>query len=223
MATIVQESDNGIASAGQASIAAGSLTFTAGNLIAAFVKHETVSSTITITGFTPGTKQVNPLTNSWGQWFYNLSATGGALNITANFSPSTDYPSILVYEINASGAWSLDAEATNNGTSAATSSGSMTVAGPEGIAFGGFAEGAVVTISSALINGAAADRTDTVPNNFTVAWAKVHASGFTGAASATINVSTDWACCGIAFKVAGGGGGPTYRSISTMRVPNLIM
>ena len=202
MAVIVQEIDNGNASTTQASVAAGSLTFTAGNLIAAFVKHEVVASTITISGFTPGTKQANPGTNAWGQWFYKLAAAGGALNVTANFSPSTDFPSIFVYEVSANGAWSLDTEATANGTSTAINSGNMTVAGPEGVAFGGYAEFTAAVFSAAQINGVAADRTDTTALVSTIAWAKVHASGFTGAASGTIASSQVWACCGIAFKAA---------------------
>jgi hypothetical protein len=206
MATIVQEIDNDAPGSGFAFLAAGSLTFTAGNLIAAFVKFEGVSSTVTISGFTPATKQANPAPDSWGQWFYKLSATGGALDVTANFSPATNFPSIFVYEINASGVWTLDTEATANGSSTAPDSGAMTVAGPEGVAFGGYAEISGLAVSAALINGAAADRTDTVAPNATVAWAKVHAAGFTGSASCTISSSESWACCGIAFKAAAGGG-----------------
>ena len=211
MATIVQEIDsetNGTAS----SLAAGSLTFTAGNLIAVFVKWEGIDTTTTISGFTAGTKQANPTSRAWGQWFYKLSATGGALDVTANFSPSTESPEMFVYEVSASGTWSLDTQATANGISTAPSSGNMTVAGPEGVAFGGYAEYTGETFSAALINGVAADRTDSPPTLYARAWAKVHASGFTGAASATLTNSPEWACCGIAFKAtAGGPSAPMFR------------
>lgn len=210
MATIVQEIDSE-ATVTSSSLAAGSLTFTAGNLIAVFVKWEGATTT-TISGFTAGTKQGNPTPTAWGQWFYKLSATGGALDVTANFSPDTQYPEIFVYEVSASGTWEFDTQATANGTSTAPSSGNMTVAGPEGVAFGGYAEYTGETFSAALINGVAADRTDSPPTLYARAWAKVHASGFTGAASATLTNSPEWACCGIAFKAtAGGPSAPMFR------------
>ena len=209
MATIVQEIDSET-SGTASSLAAGSLTFTAGNLIAVFVKWEGATTT-TISGFTAGTKQANPTPTAWGQWFYKLSATGGALDVTANFSPDTEYPEMFVYEVSASGTWSLDTQATANGTSTAPSSGNMTVAGPEGVAFGGYAEYTAETFSAALINGVAADRTDSPPTLYARAWAKVHASGFTGAASATLAASVVWACCGIAFKATAGASAPMFR------------
>ena len=210
MATIVQEIDSE-ATVTSSSLAAGSLTFTAGNLIAVFVKWEG-DATTTISGFTAGTKQGNPTPTAWGQWFYKLSATGGALDVTANFSPDTQYPEIFVYEVSASGTWEFDTQATANGTSTAPSSGNMTVAGPEGVAFGGYSEFSNETLSAALINGVAADRTDSPPTFYARTWAKVHASGFTGAASATLTNSPEWACCGIAFKAtAGGPSAPMFR------------
>jgi hypothetical protein len=222
MASIVQETDNGIGTTGQSSIAAGSLTFTAGNLIAAFVKFEETSSTATISGFTAATKQVNSAGTSWGQWFYQLSASGGSLNVTANFSPSTDYPSIFVYEVSGTGTWAFDAESTANGSSTALNSGNMSVAGSDGIALGGYAEYTLATVSSAQINGVAADRTDTCVNTFSVAWAKTHSSGFTGAATATLSSAETWAVCGIAFKLTSAGTG-TSRAIPTLRTPTVYV
>lgn len=209
MATIVQENDNESATSAQASLAVSLTNVQQGNLIAVFVKQEAVSTTITVSdgtdSLTAATKKANVGGNSWGQWFYLLNANPGSRTYTASFSPSTDFPSIFAYEIQATVlfpyrcGWKFDTEALNNGNGTALSSGNMVVTGTRGIAFGGYVEFFSTTLSSVQINGVAADRVDTLPSNSTVAWAKTHTAGFTGAATATISSSVDWAACAIAF------------------------
>lgn len=187
-----------------ASIAVSLTGVGAGNLIANFVKHEGGTTTITdsdgTTTLSTGTYRSNPGGDSHGQWQYLLSANSGNKTYTSTFGASRPYPSTIVFEHSHTDAAVLEAQNTANGTSTAPNSGNFTVAGA-GVAFGGYVENSANTTSSELINGAAADGALRSPSgNFTSAWRRVHASGFTGAASATLDASVAWACLGIAFK-----------------------
>lgn len=178
----------------------------AGNLITNFVKHEGSTTTITdsdgTTTLSTGTYRSNPGGDSHGQWQYLLSANSGNKTYTSTFGASRPYPSTIVFEHSHTDAAVLEAQNTANGTSTAPNSGNFTVAGA-GVAFGGYVENSTNTTSSELINGAAADgavRMFPAASNYSSAWWRVHSSGFTGAASATLGASVAWACLGIAFR-----------------------
>jgi hypothetical protein len=217
VATFVQDgyNDNSTGSS-VASIAVALTGVTAGNLIAVWVKHEGTSTSITVsdgtTTLTAATYKANGSANSFGQWHYLLSANSGNKTYTATFGASRSFPTIIVFEYSITGSWAFQAQNTATGTSTSPNSGNFTTTGTDGVAFGGYAENSTNFTSSEQINGVAADgskRTAAAgdPRCYTTAWRKTFTSGYTGAASATL-ASAEWVCCGIAFGVSGGGGGP---------------
>lgn len=207
MASVVQENDNDSSSTAQVSIAVSLTGVTIGNTIAVFSKAEGASvSTHVVTDGIGNTLQAltrvaNPAPDSWGQWHYYTCPSSGNYTYTCTFTPATDFPSIFVYELTPSvgNTLAFDVEKQGNGNSSSMTSGNFTTAGA-GIALCGYAEIISVAVSSAQINGVAADRFDGVPSNITKVWTLAYGSGFTGAATATLSTASNYALTVLAFK-----------------------
>lgn len=185
----------------------------ASNLIEIWVKHEGTPVGIVVsdgtTTLTPATKTNHANNDLSGQHQYLLVANSGNKTYTVSFTGGVTRPFIrvVVNEYSYSGTASLDGEAGNTSTgSTSVTSTNMTTTATDGVAFGGYAEYDVGSLSSMQVNGVAADGSQGVTNS-TFAWRKTFSAGFTGAATATLSAGTfAWICRAIAFKAEAAGG-----------------
>jgi len=152
---------------------------------------------------------------------YVLAAAADATHTPKlTLSASRQYFRVVVLQFRPDAGETVSKDGTSaiaSGSSTAPASGNTTTTGTDGIAIGSYGEYTGATLSSALINGAAATSL-ILSGNGSAAWYKAYTSGFTGGAAVTMSSSGDWACGIISFKsVAGGGGGggslPTRKSL----------
>jgi hypothetical protein len=193
----------------------------AGSLKIAWVKHEGGTGSITLSdgtsAFTGDTYQGHSNTDLGGQFFYLLSSVAsGSVTYTATFNSARTFRSIMVWEYTYSGTASFDtSNRAQSSSSAAVASGNITTTGTDEVVIGSYGEYSARTISSAQINGVAADHTHQFTTiNFTASWDRVVSSTFTGEATGTITGAEAWLGHIIAIKVtAGGGGGTTITGL----------
>lgn len=184
----------------------------AGSAIVVWVKHEGVDSvTISVSDGTSSFSS-RPIKHHTvadiltGQFFYLLSSVAsGTVTYTATFSAGVPYRSIGVYELS-HGATAVFDTSSENATDISTGSPNITsgVASTSvatAVAFGSYGESSTSSLSSPLINGAAADHTQNV-STYGRMWMGVLSATFTdGAATASMSTNGNpYVCCMLVLK-----------------------
>lgn len=182
-----------------------------GDLIVIGTKWEDQDDTVTISDGASTfveTTAAHPTNGNpaWGTLHYCLaSAASGSVTYTATFSPTASFKEIGVMIYTPTSLPSLDGTPSSQGGFGATTvtSGNITTLGTDGLMFGWYGEvGSAIT--SPLINGLAADRSQSVGSSSrSMIWAKAYTSGFTGAATGSV-LAANYVVDGIAFKITTG-------------------
>lgn len=212
-------SNGASASAALATVAVAVTGCTAGDVAFIVLKHEgTVATTPTITDANSSTytrvitEQGVSSSAPWMSAYWGVLLVGGTITFTGNFGATKTFRDIavIVYTPPVGATVSLDGTAVSVGhaAAAAVSSGNITTTGTDGIAcglYGSFGD----DISSPLINGSAADRSQKASATNSAIWTRAYAAGFTGAATGTTAGANAWDAGAFAVNavVAGGGGG----------------
>jgi hypothetical protein len=151
------------------------------------------------------------------QFAYYIAPSSGSIDITVTM-PATATGGFIrfgVMEIASTSYWEVDAAKGANGTSAAPSTGNITTTGEaDEIVVGFYGENNSGTLSKNLINGSNPDGILLI-NTAAEAqiWWKIFYAPITGASSATISVSQQWAMSAISFKAFP----PRYGSVNTKK------
>lgn len=228
--------NNAVTNTGSGSLGTIAATGTgvlSGDLVVIFVTWEgattTVSATDGTTSFTPDAFGVLDNPGSSGEphsaFLYLLSSVAtGAPTYTVTFGASRAFRNVIVTYFTPSGG-SVSRVAAN-GTAGSTgapltdvNSGSITVTGTDGLAFGAYGEyGSTMTAASLKINGVAADRYQQIATNTSV-WTKTYGAGFTGNALGTLNTANRYNLQILAFEI-GAAPPPSARKLLLIGVGN---
>lgn len=209
-ATFVQSAGNDASGSGTSLAVTVSATGS-GNLLVLVAKSEvggntTVTASDGTSSFTAGRKVIQTGADLIEQVLYLLSSNSGKTSITVTWAAARSFRRVRVMEYSATGAFSADVDAgtTYDGGAGSVDSGNVTTTGSDELCFGAYGEANGATPSSPLINGAAADHTES-GGGFTTLWSKAVTGTFTGSASLTASGPSVIAIQ--AFKIAAGGGG----------------
>lgn len=171
-----------------------------GDTIACTVKWEGTTTTVSVSdgtsSFTQTVAGVIGINEPFESMHYLISSSAtGSVTYTATFGAARPWKSIVCQAYSHTGSTPvLDGTATGaSGVSTTCSSGNTTTAGTSGLAFGAYGEYGA-SLSSPLINGAAASQTTTAGSQNDALWSKTYSSGFTGAATGTLNFNNYWDC-----------------------------
>lgn len=206
-------------------IAAPGVTVAVGDLIAVGIKWENTLGSITgvacstdnLTEWSVG--EVGNTLNTPNEpfhdiWYITAATVSGTNTIvcTATFNAGRPWRSIVVMVFRPSGGTpAIDGTWVHGiGQSSSASSGNITTTGVDGLAIASYATYGQVS-SSMQINGTAAANTQIagiVFPNASQMWNITYASGFTGAATATLDASNYWDVGLIAFKLGNGAASP---------------
>src|SRR3989344_1216988 len=192
---------------------------TAGNLVVVWVGSEDDGSTAATTTVSDGSSTLvaTPLKDALdfshhsGGFSYLLSANGGDRTYTVTYSDTRAYRRIIAWEFSYDGTASLDAEASNSGTSGtAYTSGSITTSNATDLVFGAEYNHSGGAKNTPLINGVAATAiVNDTGNLYASLWYKIQSSTFADGVAAINGPNTVWIGDIIAFKavVTPSGGG----------------
>jgi len=184
----------------------------AGNLIVAYVKHESTDTTFAFSdgtsSFTLGT-EVNSASPMAGIFAWLLSANSGNRTYTLTLGASCAHVNFVVTEYSydhANGTCEFDAQATGQGSGTSAVSGAITTSGTNCIALGGVSKFSAGVVSNFNIGGVAGGNMVPIASSaFQDAQAQIWSRVTTlssGTASITVP-SDDWICNIVAFKEAG--------------------
>lgn len=209
--------------------ASSSLNVAAGDVLIAFCKNESGSTTFAVAKndgsgdnaltFDAGDKVVHSNASLQASFGYKLSATADAAytpRLTLGAARDFKWFKVLQYRPDAGETVTKAASAAGQGNGTTISSGNASPTLTDGIAVGGYAEFVANNSANHQINGTATGVTvsqvgDTL--NWGAVWRKeAFSSGFTGAATCT-NLSADWIGAIIAFESAAAGGATTYPQL----------
>lgn len=206
-----------VSSGGGGTTAASATTITcqltgvaAGDLIMLFASCENlVAGTMSASdGTTSLTQDPDGIVSTgsalYGSGFYLLASVAtGTVTYTVTFSASVDYRAIVAFAYRPSGTVTFKDSARASGLSTAPNSGNITTASGDGVAFGWYGEYGN-NPSAELINGTTFSQKQAVPTEQRAeAWTQTYTTGYTGAASCTIDGSNYWLCGIMAFEAAG--------------------
>jgi hypothetical protein len=212
----VQQNQN--SSSGSVSTLSVTLPSVAANsLVKVFVKYEGLTTTTSVSDgtntFTPRSEKAHANNDVRGRWFYLLSSggSGGTMTFQVTFGSARPWVAIHVLNFSYTGGStaSFDTEPVgsgSSGTGTAATSGVMTTTGTDEVVVAGLCNYTGNGSSSPLVNGVAADgsQTDSIQS---MSWYKLLTATFAGGA-ATLTVATgDWVVVADAIKVTAGGGG----------------
>lgn len=192
----------------------------AGDLLVAWVKHEGLTTTISVAtststdAFSAGTLVHHANGDLHGEFLYLLAATTtGSVTYRLTLGAARGFPSFHVWAFapDAGETWTFDVQNTAQGSTAGTesiASGAVSTTGTDEVVLGGYSEYSGNQLSAPLINGAAADGSYIGYNggagdpNFSASWYKILAATFSsGTASATLTGgSSDFIVNVIALK-----------------------
>jgi hypothetical protein len=185
----------------------------AGDSVAVWLKWEGGSTTTTMSdgtsSLTGATARNHANGGLSGRWFYLLSSVAtGSVTYTCTWGASRDFKRLIGFVFRPTGTvtFNTGTDASSSGASTAVTSGNYSTTGSGSWAvLGGFGEFNVVTLSTNLINGGAADGVTNA--GVCEAWYKILSATFTGgASSATQSTSDDWVCGALALNDDEGGG-----------------
>jgi hypothetical protein len=194
----------------------GALNIAAGDVLVVYVKWISADTTLVVSDggsntFTMSTHQENSTLGSIG-YILNAAANAAA-TFTATFGANMSEKGLIIYQCRPSAGETPSLDGGPSGTfddGTTPTSGTVSVAGPGGIVFGGAGDYGTNTFSDPLIGGAAADasiqRGGDSGSGYMCLWYK---AGSTGSINAvvTISGSTHWTADIIAIKSVGGAGG----------------
>ena len=182
-------------------------TATAGNLVVAWAGWDSTPGTVSMSdgtsAFTAGTQAHNTDgADTYGQFFYLLSANGGSKTYTVTFGATVDWPTLTIMEFNVtSGTWLLDAQNIGTGYSTAAASGAINTASTSEAVVGGYRSGSVGTTSSELINGVSATEDAAIsPNGLDSVWYRIPVATFSGGTASATVANQRWIVNVISFK-----------------------
>lgn len=187
----------------------------AGTLVVVGLKYEGATTTSSVSDgtdtFTPRTQISHANGDVHSRWFYLLASggSGGVMTFTATLGASRPWRGLHVYNFSYTGTAAFDVEPTGGGSQGngtAATSGTFNTSGTDEVvvAIHGNYTGSVS--SNPLVNGAAADgsNSDTIAD---MSWYKILSATFSGGAATVTVASGDWVVAAAGFKVTGGGGG----------------
>lgn len=149
---------------------------------------------------------------------YVLSATADAtFTPRFNLSASRTFRRQITLQFRPDSGDTVTFEAASAGTgdSATPSSGNATAAGDDLICVGAFGEYFAGTTDTEQINGVGATEATASPQaSGTSAWWRIVGAGFTGAATANIGVTEEWACSLLVLSSDASGGGDVEDDLS---------
>lgn len=223
------DSDGANGAGSSTTIASPGLTVNVGDLVVVMTKWEGTDTTISISD---GTSTLTPWSiGNQGTTASNnephlavayilASVASGTNSVvyTVTYGATRAFRDVIAMVFTPSSACSLDGTAiagnSGAGTGTVLSSGNITTTGTDGIAFGAYAEyGGVLDSLSIKINSVSAANVQKSTGTNSELWNITYASGFTGAAAATISVANRWVLGVIAFKVGGAAASPTYPQL----------
>lgn len=202
--TFAQDNAAGV-NATATSVATTLTSVDAGDLIAIQVSWRDATATASVSDGTNTAASVAGLrdsNNSSVQWHYYLPGThaNGSITLTATFTVSSTFRSIMAFRITPVGTVSLDQNNIAQAATTSAASGNITTTGATSIAFGGVCDDNYVAAPTAMqINGVAATANTFGPTNNSVnSWFRIVSSTFTGQATATVQAG-GWNCAIINF------------------------
>lgn len=216
--TFVQNQSNSVDASGP-SVTVTVTSTTAGSLLVAFVKFEGTPENFTVTegagAFTNATAQNHTNGDLTGRFAYKLVAEGGDTSIVVNWDTDRPFKYVNVWEFTYTDTASLDTQiATGQGSSSTPSTGNFTPSANSGLAMAGVAIYDVLTLTAGTVDINGVDATNIEPAVGTgyaaYSWSRENVGTFTGAGTATMSASRDWAANGISFNFIGGAA-PTCR------------
>lgn len=198
------QQNNATGDASATTIAVTLTSVASGSLVVCWAKHEGTATTITMSdgtsSFTMDTYQSHANNDLGGALGYLLSSVAtGSVTYTATFGAAKPLRRIFCWEYSHTQAVSFDTSARNTTDATSITSGSFTTTGSSAVIVAGYGEYAITTLSNCQVNGVAADH---CVQNAAGSWDRIVSGTFTGAATATISVSSGYIVNAAVFKEA---------------------